>query len=139
MADRTPVFTAQIPVRWGDMDAMGHVNNSRFFTYFEQARLEWLETLAPDDWRQGSTGPILASAKCDFKRPVVYPATLDIAISVGALGRTSLPTFYVVRVEHEDETVVATGEATLVWIDYATGQPVPLPEALRTALTAQSE
>ena len=139
MADRTPVFTAQIPVRWGDMDAMGHVNNSRFFTYFEQARLEWLETLAPDDWQQGSTGPILASAQCDFKRPVVYPATLDIAISVGALGRTSLPTFYAVRVEHEDETVVATGEATLVWIDYATGQPVPLPEALRAALTAQSE
>ena len=138
MADRTPVFTAQIPVRWGDMDAMGHVNNSRFFTYFEQARLEWLETLAPDDWRVGSTGPILASAQCDFKRPVVYPATLAIAISVGVPGRTSLPTFYEVHVENEGETVVATGKAVLVWIDYATGQPVPLPEALRTALTARS-
>ena len=139
MPDRTPVFTAQIPVRWGDMDAMGHVNNSRFFTYFEQARLEWLETMAPDDWRAGSTGPILASAQCDFRRPVVYPATLAITIAAGALGRTSLPTFYDVRVDGESETVVATGEATLVWIDYTTGQPVPLPDALRTAVTAQSE
>lgn len=138
MADRTPVFTAQIPVRWGDMDAMGHVNNSRFFTFFEQARVEWLDTLAPGDWQQGSTGPILASAQCDFRRPVVYPATLMIAITLGLPGRTSLPTFYTVRVEGTGETVVAEGAATLVWIDYATGQPVPLPEALRTALAAQS-
>lgn len=139
MPDRTPVFTAQLPVRWGDMDAMGHVNNSRFFTYFEQARIEWLETLAPDDWQMDTIGPILASAQCDFKRPVVYPATLAITIAVGVPGRTSLPTFYEVRVDGEDETVVATGEAVLVWIDYTTGQPVPLPEALRTALSPRSE
>jgi len=137
MPDPTPVFTAEVPVRWGDMDAMGHVNNSRFFTYFEQARIAWFEALLPDRWQVDTIGPILASAQCDFKRPVVYPATLKIAISVGVVGRTSLPTYYTVRVEGGDETVVATGEATLVWVDYETGRPVPLPEALRAVLTGQ--
>jgi acyl-CoA thioester hydrolase len=136
MDDHTPVFTAQVLVRWGDMDAMGHVNNSRFFTYFEQARIAWFQALLPDDWQRESVGPILASTQCDFKRPVVFPATLEITISVGAPGRTSLPTYYEVRVEGAGETVVADGAATLVWIDYATGRPVPLPDALRMLLTS---
>lgn len=39
------VYTVVMPIRWGDMDAMGHVNNTVYFQYLEQARIEWLRRL----------------------------------------------------------------------------------------------
>ncbi|MEM1125191.1 MAG: thioesterase family protein [Bacteroidota bacterium] len=126
-----PAFIYTLEVRWGDMDAFGHVNNSTYFTYFEQARIAWLGTL-PEGDLGGSHGPVVAQAACTYKRPVRYPATLQIEVRVGALGRSRLPTTYVVR---HDKAVVATGEALLVWVDLNTGRPRSLPDAIRTALT----
>ncbi len=74
--DRRHVFTAEVTVRWGDMDAMRHVNNSRYFTYFEQARVNWLASVE-SGW-EGRRGPTLARASCDFRRPLTYPATLEV-------------------------------------------------------------
>ena len=131
------VYTAQVPVRWGDLDAMGYVNNSRYFTFFEQARVQWLRSLS-DEWNFTRVGPMLAHASCDFRRPLPYPATLEIDIYAEPPGRTSLKTYYEVRVEGEG-TLYAQGEATLVWVNADTESPEPLPEAFRAALPAHSE
>lgn len=132
--DRLLQHVHRLPVRWGDMDAMGHVNNSRFFTYFEQARLAWLQTLdlsaVPD-----RAGPVVARTACDFRQPITHPATLEIRVFTGAPGRTSLPTYYEVRLAEQEE-LVAEGEATLVLIDRSNGRPLPLPEEFRAQLEA---
>ncbi len=131
--DRRLVFRTSIRVRWGDMDAMRHVNNSRYFTYFEQARVDWLASLA-SGWA-GRRGPTLARASCDFKRPLTYPATLDVHVLIGPPGRKSLTTYYEARAKGE-EAPCATGEAVLVWFDYEEGRSVPLPDAIRACYDA---
>lgn len=120
------LHTARLSVRWGDMDAVGHVNNSRFFSYFEEARVEWMKATL-DEAMFTDIGPVLARASCDFERPVQHPATLNIDVYAGTPGRSSLPTYYAARLD-ADDTVVATGEAVLVWVDTDTGAPVPLPD-----------
>lgn len=132
--DATPLHTYRFDVRWGDMDALGHVNNSRYFTYFEQARVDWMRTLPGGGFSDG-TGPVLARTACDFKRPITYPATLHIDVYAGEPGRSSLPTTYDVR--DDDGTLYARGEAVIVWVDRATGRPTALPDAVHAALTPQ--
>lgn len=126
------LFTAMIEVRWGDMDALGHVNNSRYFTYFEQVRVEWLRSL--DSGWDRTAGPVLASARCDYKRPITYPATLEIRLLSDPPRRSSIQTYYEVRTQDGPETLYAFGEATVVWVDFESGRPVSLPEAFRAAL-----
>jgi len=130
------VFTAHVQVRWSDLDAMGYVNNSRYFTFFEQARVQWLESIS-HDWNFTQAGPMLAHASCDFRRPVPYPATLEVDIYADPPGRTSLETYYEARVEGGG-TLYAQGEAALVWVDADTERPEPLPDAFRAALPARS-
>ena len=126
------LHTARFPVRWGDQDALGHVNNAAYLTYTEQARIEALDRLLPGSWTEDA-GPILAAIRVDFKRPIVYPATVIVRVFGGEPGRTSFPQPYEILVEGED-AVYATAEAVLVWVSRETGRPVPLPDALRDAL-----
>jgi len=120
------VHTAAIPVRWGDMDAAGHVNNSRFFSYFEEARVEWLKATL-DASMFDESGPVLPRATCDFERPVHHPATLRVAVHVEPPGRSSLPTYYIARLANTGD-VVATGTAVLVWVSVETGESVAVPD-----------
>jgi len=127
------VHTEHIAIRWGDMDAMGHVNNTVYFRYMEQARISWFDALVPEDEAWKSTGIVIANASCNFKRPFNYPGNVEIKVFTGALGGSSVPTFYEMRLENE-ETVYADGEATVVFIDMKTQKPVRIPEEIRKRL-----
>jgi len=122
------VHTADLVVRWGDMDAAGHVNNSRFFSYFEEARVEWLKATL-DDAMLSESGPVLAHASCDFEHPVTHPASLAVEVYAKPPGKTSLTTLYRARLTDTDEPV-AHGKAMLVWVDVETGTPGPVPDLL---------
>ena len=128
------LHTARIAVRWGDQDALGHVNNATYFTYVEQARVESFDRLLPEGWEDGD-GPILASIRCDFKRPIVYPTTVIVRVYGGEPGRTSFPHGYDLTVEGDGDTLYARAEAVHVWVSRATGRPTPLPKTFRDALT----
>jgi acyl-CoA thioester hydrolase len=124
------VHREKITVRWGDMDAVGHVNNAKYLTYFEQARVGWLESLVSGAMSR-SQGPVMANVACEFKRAIVYPATVIVEVALGSAGRSSLPTGY--RIVDADDPAVeyATGSSTLVWVDYGKGGSVALPEMIR--------
>ena len=123
-----------IEVRWGDMDALGHVNNATYFTYFEQARISWFRTLTGGAVMSRSQGPVMANASCEFRRPIVHPARVVVEVLVGPPGRSSLPTGYRIIDAAERTVEYATGASVLVWVDYATGKPVPLPDDVRQRL-----
>lgn len=133
---RTLVHTCRIAVRWGDMDAYAHVNNTVYFRFCEQARVEWLEdggyVVSVDE----GTGAVIINAACTFLRPIDYPATVEVSVFVGAPGRSSVMTWYEMRVEGDDR-LAAEGSAKVVWMDHSTGRSVPLPDALRATLEAQ--
>lgn len=107
------------------MDALGHVNNAYYLRYFEEVRTQWL--LQYEQVWTKERGPVVAHAACTYKRPVLYPATLVIELSCDAPRRSSVVTRYRVFTEAEPEVLHAEGEATVVWVNYATGRPISLP------------
>ena len=127
---RQLVHTTHIPVRWGDMDALGHVNNTVYFRFAEQARIEWLESIGIHDIVDVEEGVVIVNASCTFLRPVTYPATVEIRTLIGKPGTSSLPTYYEMRIAGED-VVVAEGASKIVWWNPKTGKSLPLPNFIR--------
>lgn len=123
-----------VPIRWGDMDAYGHVNNTIYFRFMEQARVEWLEDL-DIAVRPGGHAPVIINASCTFLIPMNYPGTVEVRTYIGHLGRSSIPTYVEMRLQGDD-TLYAEGAAKIVWMDTATGKSVPLPDRVRAALEA---
>ena len=113
-------------IEWGDMDALGHVNNGRYFDYFQQARIEWLESLSLDMKRQ--VGPVVIHVACTFLKPIVYPATLTIKSSVHNLGRSSITMDHDL---YQGETLMTQGTSKIVWVDYRANKSVPIPDSIR--------
>jgi len=123
----------RIPIRWGDMDAMGHVNNTVYFRYMEQARISWFDRLVPEDDAWQSTGIVIVNASCNYKRPITYPGTVEVKVQVGAPGGSSVPTFYELRVD-DDPAPYADGAAVVVFVDMKTQKPARIPDRIRGLL-----
>lgn len=132
----------EIPVAWGEMDALGHVNNAVYFRYLESARVEFIRRLGWKAPEQGSghlgregVGFILQSVQCRFRRPVFYPDTLSVTSRLGDIGDDRFTLRHEILSRAQTE-VVALGEGTIVTYDYAARAKVPLPQALRDILVA---
>lgn len=113
-------------IAWGDMDALGHVNNARYFDYFQEARIRWLETIGLD--LQQDIGPVVVHIACTYLKPIIYPATLSLKSKLHSLGRTSM------MMDHDlyqNNQLMAQGTCKIVWIDYRRNQPIPFPEKIR--------
>jgi acyl-CoA thioester hydrolase len=131
--ERRLAHVERIPIRWGDMDAMGHVNNTVYFRYMEQARISWFEQLIPAAEVWQSTGIVIVNASCNYKRPITYPGTVEVRLLVGPPGGSSTPTFYELRVD-ADPVPYADGAAVVVFVDMKTQKPARIPEAIRQRL-----
>ena len=128
---RKQVHVERIPIRWGDMDAMGHVNNTVYFRYMEQARIGWFEALVPQEEAWKGTGIVIANASCSFKRPINYPGTVEVRVLCGPPGGSSVPTYYELMVDND---LYADGAATVVFIDMEKHKPIRIPQHIREAL-----
>lgn len=128
--ERKLLLTTRIPVRWGDMDAYGHLNNTLYFRFFEQVRVEWVEQAGFVVSPLTIEGPVIINADCTFLVPVNYPATAVVRMYGGQPGRSSLMSWYELRVEG-DERLYAEGSAKIVWMNLESGKSVPLPDAVR--------
>jgi acyl-CoA thioester hydrolase len=130
---RRLLYTELIPIRWGDMDAMQHVNNTVYFRYMEQARISWIDAMR-EALRAEGAGTVVASTGCNFRKPLTYPGTVEIKVFSGRVGGSSVTTFYELRMQGE-EAVYADGEAVVVWVNMATGKAVRVPKAVRDMLS----
>lgn len=122
----------QFPVRWGDMDALGHINNIVYFQYFEIARLQWYEQAGFAPLASSSDGMVIVDNHAQYLKPVVYPATVLVRMGGHSPGRSSFVSTYTLCVNDE---VYTRGSAKIVWIDTTAGKSVPLPESVRALLT----
>ncbi|CAG0952321.1 4-hydroxybenzoyl-CoA thioesterase [Rhodocyclaceae bacterium] len=127
---RKLIYATILPIRWGDMDAMNHVNNTVYFRYMEQARIEWLESLGYGTGQHTDEGPVIVNAGCTYLVPLVYPGNVEVRMFIGHPGRSSLPTHYELRLQG-NEKLYATGDAKMVWINPASGRSIPLPGNMR--------
>lgn len=126
------LHTEMIPIRWGDMDAMQHVNNTVYFRYMEQARISWIDAMRDALAAEGS-GTVIVSTSCAYLKPLTYPGVVEIRLFVARVGRSSVTTLYELRMEGQ-ATLFATGEAVVVWINMASGKAVRVPRAVRETL-----
>jgi acyl-CoA thioester hydrolase len=126
----------EINVQWGDMDALGHVNNLVYLRWFENARIHYFEALGLRAAMDARTeGPILARQEIDYKIPVSYPERVRVATTVTRLGNTSFTVaFRIVRATTQE--LVAEGAGVMVMVEYATGRKLPLSDELRRAVLA---
>ena len=131
--DRRLAHIERMALRWGDMDAMGHVNNTVYFRFMEQARIGWFDRLVPEAEAWQSTGIVIANASCNYKRAMTYPGTVEVRLYVGPPGGASVPTFYELRVEGNPEPY-ADGAAVVVFIDMKTQRSKRIPPEIRARL-----
>lgn len=119
-----------IPIRWGDMDVMGHVNNAMYFRYMETARLEWFRTLGLRLSPEGE-GIVIVNAFCNFIRQLEYPGDVLARTYVSDLGRSSFDTWVTMERTDQPGAISASGGATVVWVDFPAQKSAPLPDWLR--------
>lgn len=120
-------------IRWGDMDAFGHVNNVQFFRYLESARVAYALAVIASEVRSQGENIILADIDCAFRRQLVWPGEVEIYTRTRRVGRTSLGLEQVICTADTHE-VVATSGTVLVWFDFSAQRPAPLPAAVRRRL-----
>lgn len=130
---RKLVRTDRLSMRWGEMDALGHMNNVAYFRYFEQARISWFDSLEID-YRPGSEGPILGTISCKYLRPAIYPLELEVTTLVGRPGHSSFVMWHEMYKAGEPAARFAEAEAVMVWIDITEGRSRPMPDWLRDAI-----
>ena len=136
MSDKQFVHSIRMPIRWGDMDAMGHVNNTVYFRYIESARIAWLEQAGalPEP---GGEGPVIVNAHCSFIKQLTYPGEIEVSTWVSPPGRSSFEVNHEIRLVDADGragALHAQGGAKVVWIDFQAEKSKPLPERLRALL-----
>jgi len=126
-------FVHREPVRFRDLDGMGHVNNAVFSTYLEQARLAWFSQErfgAVDELPLGDV--ILARTEIDFRSPVQAGETVEVAVRPARVGTKSFELAYELRAAGR---LVAEAKSVLVGYDYRRGESTPIPDRWKRRLS----
>ncbi len=127
-------FFHPIEVRYGDVDAQGHVNNVVYFAYMEQARAKYLEHLGLWDGRDFlAIGIILAEERCRFAAPIHYGQAVRVGVRAQRLGNKSFEMVYSLQ-DGQSGLELAVGTTIQVAYDYRAEASVPIPPAWRVAL-----
>ena len=129
-----PVSTLTMALRWGDMDAYGHANNTVYFRFFEEARIVWLASLELGG-AEDATGPVIIKTSATFLKELTHPASVLIETYADKAGNSSLDTYHLVK-DADNGEIYAEGYAKIVWMDRNTRRSTALPDTLRS-LAAQ--
>jgi acyl-CoA thioester hydrolase len=132
-----PIHT-DITVAWADMDALQHVNNAVYLRYFEIARIDFLnkinlfDTISP-----GGVGPVISENNIRYKRPVTFPDTLTVGLTISDIKTDRFVMNYSVF-SHSQNAITTTGTSKVVMFDFKTGQKAPISASLLAALTSHT-
>jgi acyl-CoA thioester hydrolase len=125
-----------IPVRWGDMDVMGHVNNAVYFRYMESVRIDWFVKLGCDPSPKGQ-GPVIVNAFCNFYKQLEYPGDVLAKLYVSDPGRTTFETWITLERADQPGLIYSAGGATTIWVDFPIQKAVTLPDHIRALVTPE--
>jgi acyl-CoA thioester hydrolase len=128
------VYEMVMPIRWGDMDAMNHLNNASYFRFLETCRIDWMYSINAIPKAHGA-GPIIVNAFCNFYTQLQYPGDVRIKMYVSDPGRTTFESWATMERADEPGKIYAAGGATTIWVDFATQKAAPMPDWLRAIVT----
>ena len=128
------IYQMAIAIRWGDMDAMGHLNNTSYFRYMETCRIDWMHGAGclPDS--QGE-GPVVVNAFCNFYRQLEYPGDVLVKMYASDPARTTFETWVTMERADQPGTVCAAGGATTIWVDFPKQKAKTLPDWVRALVS----
>ena len=129
-AGRKLLAKIPISVRWRDMDSMGHVNNAKYVSYLEEARVRWLVTV-PGISLQDRIAPVVAATNVNYRAPIVWPNDIVVELFVERLGNSSVTIGHRIVSAKDDSVLYSDGNVVVVWMDTQTGHSAPLPAAIR--------
>ena len=124
------VFELLLPIRWGDMDAMGHVNNTVYFRYMETVRIEWMRSVGCNPDPQGQ-GPVIVNAFCNFYRQLEYPGDVLVKMYVSDPARSTFESWGTMSRTDDPDVIYAAGGATTIWVNFQAQKAAPLPDWMR--------
>lgn len=127
------VYDMTFPIRWGDMDAMGHLNNTSYFRYLETIRIDWLRSLGRTLDPTGE-GIVIVNAFCNFYKQLQYPDDVLVKMYVSSPARSSFESWGTIERVAEPGVIYAAGGATTVWVDFPAQISKPLPDWMRRAV-----
>ena len=128
---RTP-----LAVRWRDLDAFNHVNNSKYLSFLEEARLGWMMGL-PGQGLDDDVAPVVAAASLNYRRPIAWPAQVVIELFVERVGNTSVTIGHRILDAGDRGVLYCDGNVVMVWIGRDSGRAAPLPDGVRESCTAR--
>jgi acyl-CoA thioester hydrolase len=126
------LIEAPIELRWRDLDALNHVNNASFLTFFEEARLRWFATLS-SPWTSDAAQPVLAAIHINYRRQLNWPGQVRAELYCERVGKTSLTIAHRLLGGDGGNVLYADGNSVLVWIDPASSKPIGIPASILSA------
>lgn len=121
-----------LSVRWRDLDAFNHVNNSKYLSYLEEARLRWMLAI-PGMGLDEHVAPVVAASNLNYRRPIGWPGDVHVELFVERIGGSSLTIGHRIVDANDGGAVYCDGNVVMVWIDRESGRAAPLPQSVRTA------
>ena len=135
--NKKKIHEAIISIRWGDMDSYRHINNTVYFRYMEQARIEWITSLGFSSTAE-KEAMIMVNGFCNFYKQVSFPASLRVSTFVGQIGNSTVDlinTMELIETNTDQEPVLcAAGGATMVWVDLEKNKSIAWPESILKVL-----
>ncbi|QHG86446.1 acyl-CoA thioesterase [Xanthomonas sp. NCPPB 1638] len=132
MSEHKVLARVPISVRWRDMDSMGHVNNAKYISYLEEARVRWMLGVQGVSMTD-PIAPVVAATNVNYKRPLVWPNDIVVELLVERLGSSSITIGHRIVDQKDDALLYSDGNVVVVWIDTQTGKSAALPDAVRSA------
>ncbi|MFA6944994.1 MAG: thioesterase family protein [Pedobacter sp.] len=128
-------YETPIPIRFADIDALGHVNNAIYLTYFEIARSAYWEEIIEWDWN--SFGIILRRSVVEYLKPIKLEDKINAYVRTSRLGNSSFDLDYIlVKSVNGIEEICTTGQTLCISFDYALNKSVPIPDIQRKKMEA---
>ncbi len=119
-------FKYPLPIRWSDMDSLGHVNNAVYLTYLEEARTHYLAAV---DWNWEKFGLIVARVELDYRMPLYVKDQTFVYVRCSKMGTKSFELSYSLTKEKgADIQLVAQAMTVMVGFDYQTQRTIPIPD-----------
>ena len=122
-----------IETRWADNDVYGHINNVTYYAYFDTAVNRRLAAAGLLDIEAGDIIGLVVETGCRYHAPAAFPDRLDAGVRAARIGTSSVRYEIAIFREGED-TALAEGHFTHVYVDRATRRPKPLPDLWRSEL-----
>ncbi len=126
-------FHYPIQIRWADIDALNHVNNAVYLSYFEQARIDYFREAVAWNWEE--VGMILAKSCIDYHKPLLARDQAEVWLRVSKLGNKSFEMENkVVRTKAGQTEIITSCTSVIVTYDYRNEITVPIPDYVRKAV-----